>query len=76
MKEWFCGMTAFDVKFNKNLQFCWLFLAKIINFGLEPHISDAKTAPFIPFGADLFVYLNHIGIQITQKITGEKISCV
>ena len=39
--------------------------AKIINFGLDPHISDTKTGPFIPFGVDLFVYLNHIGIQIT-----------
>ena len=38
---------------------------KHVNFGLGPHISDAKTDPFIPFGADLFVYLSHIGIQIT-----------
>ena len=30
-----------------------LFLAKIVNFGLDPNIPDAKTDPFIPFGADL-----------------------
>ena len=47
------------------LQFWGLFLAKIVHFGLDPHTSDAKTDPFIPFGADLFVYLIHIGIQIT-----------
>ena len=41
------------------------FLAKHVNFGLDPHISDAKSDPFIPFGADFFVYLSHIGIQIT-----------
>ena len=33
-------------------------------FRVRPHIPDAKTDSFIPFGADLFVYLNHIGIQI------------
>ena len=33
----------------------------------SPYISDAKTDPFIPFGADLFVYLKHIGIQIIEK---------
>ena len=41
-------------------------MAKIVNFGLDPYISDAKTDPFIPFGADLFLYLNHIGIQIIE----------
>ena len=55
----------------------WLFLAKKqVNFGLEPHISDAKTDPFIRFGADHFVYLNHIGIHITYNVSGEIISCV
>ena len=49
------------LNFIKNFNF-W---QKKVNFGLDPHISDAKTDPFIPFGADLFVYLNHIGIQIT-----------
>ena len=34
--------------------------AKIVKFGLDPHKSDAKTDHFIPFGADLFVYLNHL----------------
>ena len=47
------------------IQLLGLFLAKNFNFGLDPHISDANTDPFIRFGADLFVYLNHIGIQIT-----------
>ena len=32
---------------------------------VDPHISDSKTDPLIPFGANLFIYLNHIGIQIT-----------
>ena len=40
-------------------------LAKTVNFGLDPHIPEAKTDPIIPFGADIFVYSNHIGIQIT-----------
>ena len=49
----------------QKLQFCGLFLAKLVNFGLEPHVSDAKTDPYISIGANLFVYLNHIGIQIS-----------
>ena len=53
-----------------------LFLAKNVDFGLDPNISDANTDPFIPFGANLFVYFNHIGIQITLNITVEIISCV
>ena len=40
---------------------------KIVNFGLDPHMFDAKTNPFITFGANLFVYLKHIGIQIIEK---------
>ena len=66
MKEWFCGTSTFDVKFDKNF-ICLAILAKIVNFGLDPNISDAKTDldSFISFGADLFVYLNHKGIQIT-----------
>ena len=54
----------------------WLFWAKIVNFGLDPHIFDAKTDPFIPFGAILFVYLKHIGIQIIEEITGKILCCV
>ena len=50
---------------KKNFIFWGAILAKIVNFGLDPHISNVKTEPFIPFRADLFVYLNHIGIQIT-----------
>ena len=53
-----------------------LFLAKIYNFGLDPHIFDGRTDPFIPFGANLFVYLKHIGIQIIEKITGKILCCV
>ena len=53
-----------------------LFLAKIVNFGLKPHIYDAKTDPFIRSGVDLFVYLEYIGIQIIKKITGKIVSCV
>ena len=51
-------------------------MTKNINFGLDPRLSDTKTNPFILFRADLFVYLNYIGIQITKNITGEIISCV
>ena len=50
---------------TKTSYFGGYFLAKIVNFGLEPHVHDAKTDPFIPSGAAIFVYLNHIGIQIT-----------
>ena len=42
-----------------------IFCKKNANLGMESHVPDAKTDPFIPFGADLFVYLNHIVIQIT-----------
>ena len=42
-------------------------LAKIINFGLKPHIYDAKTDPFILSVVDLFVYLEYRGIQIIDK---------
>ena len=31
-----------------------------------PYISEATTDPFLPFEADLFVYLKHIGIQIIK----------
>ena len=51
-------------------------LGKNCLFLLDPHISDTNTDPFTPFGADPFVYLNHIGIQIKEKITSKKISCV
>ena len=40
---------------------------KPINFGSKPHICDAKTDPFIPFGVNSFEYLEHIGIQIIEK---------
>ena len=42
-------------------------LGKIVNFGLDPHIFDAKTHTFIPVGANLFVYLKHICIQNIEK---------
>ena len=42
-------------------------LAKIVNFGLDPHIFDAKTDSFIPFGANFCLYLKHIGIQKIEK---------
>ena len=51
-------------------------LAKIVNFGLKPHIYDAKTDPFILSGVDLFVYLEYIGIEIIEKITGKIVNCV
>ena len=51
-------------------------LAKIINFGLKPHIYDAKTDPFTLSGVDVFLYLEYIGIQIIEKITGKIVSCV
>ena len=40
-------------------------------WGLDTHISDAKTDPFIHFGADLLVFLKQIGIQITEKTTSK-----
>ena len=46
-------------------------MAKIVNFGLDPHIFDAKIDSFIPFGANFCVYLKHIGIQIIEKMTGQ-----
>ena len=61
---------------KKPLKFWGLFWAKILNFGLDPRIFDAKTDPFIPFGANFFVYLKHIGIQIIEKITGKIVCCV
>ena len=39
---------------KKNFDFLGLFSAKIVNFGIDPYISDAETDTFIPFGADLF----------------------
>ena len=42
----------------------WAILAKIVNFGLHTHIPDAKTEPFIPFGADLFCIFES-RVQIT-----------
>ena len=48
-------------------------LGENINFELDVHILDAKTDPF---GADLFVYLRHIRIQIIEKITGKTVNCV
>ena len=53
-----------------------LFFGKNVNFGLKPHIYDAKTDPFILSGVDIFVYLEYIGIQIIEKITGKIVSCV
>ena len=60
----------------KNFNIWGFFLAKIINLGLDPHIFDAITDSFIPFGAIFFVYLKHIGIQIIEKMTGKIVSCV
>ena len=62
------------LNFIKNFNFGGCFWQKIVIFGLDPHIFDAKIDPFIPFGANLFVYLKHIGIQIIEKING-KILC-
>ena len=43
----------------KNFIFVLLFLAKIVYFWLDPHISDAKTEPFIPFRAGFFIFESH-----------------
>ena len=51
-------------------------MAKLVNFGPDPHTFDAKTDPSIPFGANLFVYLKHIGIQIIETITGKILCCL
>ena len=50
-----------------NFSILGAILAKIVNIGLDPHIFDAKTDCFIPFGANFCVYLKHIGIQIIEK---------
>ena len=49
---------------------------KPVNFGSKPHIFDAKTDPFIPFWDNSFEYLEYIGIQIIEKLTGKIVSCV
>ena len=65
-------MSVFEVK-----DFGGQFWTKLVNFGLDAHICDAKTEPFIHIGADLFVYLQYIGIQIIEnQITGKIESCV
>ena len=53
-----------------------LFFTKSVSFGSNPHIFDAKTDPFIPFGVNSFEYLEQIGIQIIEKLTGKIVSCV
>ena len=45
-------------------------------FWVKTHIYDAKRDPFILSGVDLFVYLEYIGIQMIEKITGKIVSCV
>ena len=57
-------------------RFWGLFFTKPVNFGSKPHIFDAKTDPFIPFEENSFEYLEHIGIQIIEKLTGKIVSCV
>ena len=49
---------------------------KTRQFGSKPHIFDAKKDPFIPFGVNSMEYLEHIGIQIIEKLTGKIVSCV
>ena len=49
-------------------RFGGLFFTKPVNFGSKPHIFDAKTDPFIPFGDNSFEYLEHIGIQIIEQV--------
>ena len=39
-------MSANDVILIKTTIF-WVIFGKIVNFGLDAHISDAKTDPFI-----------------------------
>ena len=53
-----------------------LFFTKPVNLGSKPHIFDAKTDPFIPFGVNSFEYLEHIDNQIIEKLTGKIVSCV
>ena len=64
-------------KFNLIKHRFWvLFFTKPDNLGSKPHIFDAKTDPFISFGDNSFEYLEHIGIQIIEKLTGKIVSCV
>ena len=48
-------MSGFDVKFDKTFD-----LAKIVNFGFDPHIFDAKTDPFIVQLISAFVFATKI----------------
>ena len=43
VKKWLCGPSAFHVKYDKNFNFGGYFWQKNVNFGLDPHISDANT---------------------------------
>ena len=60
----FCGMSTLDVKFDKNFNILAIF-GKNRQFWVRPPYIRRQNRPFSPFGADLFVYLNQIGVQIT-----------
>ena len=49
---------------------------KTRQFWVKPHIFDAKTEPFILFWVNSFEYLEHISIQLIEKLTGKIVSCV
>ena len=56
-------MSAFDVKFDKNINFGGYFSQNPSILGQNPYIFDAKTDPFIPFGDNSVEYLEHIGFK-------------
>ena len=67
-KNIFCGRRVFI--FYQN--FDYPKIGKTHHFvilGSDTHISDAKTNPFITFGLGIFTYLNHIWVQIKEKLT-------
>ena len=75
-KEWFlAGVPLMLNLIKSSFFFFWgggLLLAKIINYGLDPHISDAKIDPIIPFS----VFESHRYSNNNKKITGKVKSCV
>ena len=60
----------------KNIDFWSYFSQNPSILGQNPIHLMQKQKPFIPFGVNSFVYLEHIGIQIIEKLTGKIVGCV
>ena len=55
VKEWLCGTSEFDVKFDKNFYLGAIFCENH-QFLLDPYISDAKRTPSFLLGP-IFLYI-------------------